>query len=227
MEFTPDDFKRMMFNVYEADLKKSFVVQFPEMNLYSSEFTKRLPQPLENNRIIKYVAYVYDKNSPYRIKYKDITQRKVRAMIDCGYGLNPETRRFDKEVEDILKGKNPDVADMIIAFVKLHHDVKYSHVVILETLYYQIMKEVQLGQSTKIVDLEKTKIAYEQAINDVLESDQDRGLHAALYKAINSDKLRLAPEDIAQDIRDNGRVTLFEGVDDEEDEYKQEEEYEF
>ena len=39
MEFTPDDFKRMMFNVFEADMSKTFLDQFPELKLYS-EFEK-------------------------------------------------------------------------------------------------------------------------------------------------------------------------------------------
>lgn len=86
MEFTPDDFKRMMFNVYEADMSKSFLTQFPELNVYE-EFSKRLPTQLDRNKIIKWICYVYDKNSPYRVKYKDLTQRKVRAMIDAGHNL--------------------------------------------------------------------------------------------------------------------------------------------
>lgn len=212
MEFTPDDFKRMMFNVYAADENVSFLTQFPELRLYS-EFEKKLKN-LDNNKIIKYIAYVYDKNSPYRVKYKDITQRKVRAIIDAGYGLEGKT--FSPEVEDVLQGRDPNVASMIVAFIKLHCNVGYSHVVLLETMYYQILKDVLLGQSAKITDLEKTKVAYEVAINDILEHDQDKGLLKSLYKSINSDKLRLSPEDIAQDIREKG---IAESVTDEEDGY--------
>jgi len=61
MEFTPDDFKRMMFNVYAADENVSFLTQFPELRLYS-EFEKKLKN-LDNNKIIKYIAYVYDKKN--------------------------------------------------------------------------------------------------------------------------------------------------------------------
>lgn len=205
MEFTPDDFKRMMFNVFEADMSKTFLDQFPELKLYS-EFEKKLAAPLNTNKVIKYIAYVYDKNSPYRVKYKDITQRKVRAIIDAGYELEGKT--FNKEVEDVLQGRNHKVADMIVAFIKLHCNVGYAHVVLLEAMYFQIMKEVLLGQSAKITDLQKTKEAYEEAMNDVLQHDQDKGLMKSLYKSINNDKLRLSPEDIANELKEKGKVEL-------------------
>jgi hypothetical protein len=205
MEFTPDDFKRLMFNVFEADMSKSFLTQFPELKLYS-EFEKKLAPPLDTNKIIKYIAYVYDKNSPYRVKYKDITQRKVRAIIDAGYELEGKT--FNKEVEDVLQGRNHKVADMIVAFIKLHCNVGYAHVVLLEAMYFQIMKEVLLGQVAKITDLQKTKEAYEEAMNDVLQNDQDKGLMKSLYKSINNDKLRLSPEDIAHELKEKGKVDL-------------------
>lgn len=51
MEFTPDDFKRMMFNVYEADMSKSFLTQFPELNVYE-EFSKRLPTQLDGTKLL-------------------------------------------------------------------------------------------------------------------------------------------------------------------------------
>jgi hypothetical protein len=203
MEFTPDDFNRMMFNVYKADMSKSFLQQFPELKLYS-EFEKKLAPPLDTNKIIKYIAYVYDKNSPYRVKYKDITQRKVRAIIDAGYELEGKT--FNKEVEDVLQSRNHKVADMIVAFIKLHYNVGYAHVVLLEAMYFQIMKEVLLGQSAKITDLQKTKEAYEEAMNDVLQNDQDKGLMKSLYKSINNDKLRLSPEDIANDLKEKHKI---------------------
>jgi hypothetical protein len=202
MEFTPDDFKRMMFNVYEADMNKSFLTQFPELNLYD-EFSERLSN-LDRNKIIKYICCVYDKNSPYKVKYKDITTRKVQAIMDAGYPL--ENGVFDKEVEDVLQGRNPKVADMVIAFVKLHCDLGYSHVVLLESMYYKTMKDVMLGQSAKILELQKTKEAYEAAMNDILEHDKDKGLARSLYKSINSDKLRLSPEDIAKDILEKGKA---------------------
>ena len=203
MEFTPDDFKRMMFNVYEADINKSFITQFPELNLYS-EFSIKLKSPLDNNKIIKWIAYVYDKNSPYRVKYKDITTRKVQAILDAGYEL--EGGVFPLEVEDVLKGNNHKVCDMIIAFVKMHYELGYAHVVLLETMYYKIMKDVMLGSSAKIVDLQKTKEQFEAAQNEILNSDKDRGLIKSLYKSINGDKLRLAPEDIAKDILEKGKA---------------------
>lgn len=212
MEFTPDDFKRMMFNVYEADMDKPLQSQFPELNLYE-EFSKRLPPPLEKNKVIKWICYVYDKNSPYRVKYKDLTQRKVRAMIDAGHDLEGNT--FPPEVEDVILGKYPTVADMIVAYCKLHLDVEYSHLVLLEAMYFKLMRDVFLGNQAKINDLQKIKEDYANAINTVISNDQSKGVLQSLYKSINNDKLKLSPEDIALSIKDQGVQQTIKELDDE------------
>lgn len=201
MEFTPDDFKRMMFNVYEADIDKPFVQQFPELALYD-EFKESLPK-LDRNRIIKYICYVYDKNSPYRVKYKDLTQRKVRAMIDCGYGLT-EGNVFPIEIEDVIQGRDYKVADMAIAFIKLHCDLEYAHVLLLEAMYFKAMKNVFLGQNEKIKELNEIKESYTKAQADLVSNDQTKALMQSLYKSINRDRIKLSPEDIASSIKDKG-----------------------
>lgn len=201
MEFTPDDFKRMMFNVYEADIDKPFVQQFPELALYD-EFKENLPK-LDRNRIIKYICYVYDKNSPYRVKYKDLTQRKVRAMIDCGYGLT-DGNVFPPEIEDVIQGRDYKVADMAIAFIKLHCDLEYAHVLLLEAMYFKAMKNVFLGQNEKIKELNEIKESYTKAQADLVSNDQTKALMQSLYKSINRDRIKLSPEDIASSIKDKG-----------------------
>lgn len=207
MEFTPDDFKRMMFNVYEADMSKSFLTQFPELNVYE-EFSKRLPTQLDRNKIIKWICYVYDKNSPYRVKYKDLTQRKVRAMIDAGHNLEYDEASnkeiFNEEIEDVILGKSISVADMTVAFCKLHCDVDYSHLVLLEAMYYKLMRDVFLGNQAKITDLQKIKDDLANAIATVLQNDQAKSVVKSLYQSINKDKIKLSPEDIAISIQDNG-----------------------
>jgi hypothetical protein len=210
MEFSPDDFSRMMLPVHNADMSKSFISQFPELKLYE-EFGKNLITPLETNRIIKYICFVYDKNSPYRIKFKDITQRKVNAILDCGYELEGE--RFHRDVEDVLQGKNPKVTDMIVAFVKLHYDIGYTHLVILEDMYYRVMKDVFQGISTKIGDLQNTKKAYEDAMGEILQNDQDKGVMKSLYKSMYNDRLKLRPEDIAESIKEKGLTQTIESLD--------------
>lgn len=212
MEFTPDDFKRMMFNVYEADMDKPFIHQFPELALYD-EFKENLPQ-LDRNTIIKYICFVYDKNSPYRVKYKDLTQRKVRAMLDAGYALN-DRQEFDKPVEDVIQGRDYKAADMAIAFIKLHCDLEYSHVILLESMYFSAMKNVFLGKNEKIKELNEIKDSYTKAQNDLVSNDQTKAMMQSLYKSINRDRIKLSPEDIATSIKDKGvEATVAELEDD-------------
>ena len=210
MEFAPSDFNRLMIDVYNADMSVPFVNQFHQLQIYT-ECSDIIPKKLERNKIIKWIVYVYDKGSPYRDKYKNLTQRKVQAMIDAGYGLEGEF--FPKEIEDILQGKNERVCNMIIAYIKLHCDAEYAHLILLEAMYFQIYREVLSGITQKIGELEKTKEAYTNAIHTVLMNDKDKGLLSALYKSINNDKVKLRPEDIAKSIREKGVEKTVEELD--------------
>lgn len=203
MEFAPSDFNRLMIDVTKADMSVPFVKQFHQLQLYS-EFSKLPTKTLEVNRIIKWIVYVYDKGSPYRDKYKNLTQRKVQAMMDVGYDLQEESQRFIPDIEDVLMGHNHYVNAMIIAYIKLHCDAEYSHLLLLESMYFTIYGQVLSGITQKIGELEKTKEAYSQAIDIVLMNDKNKGLVAELYKSINSDKIKLRPEDMAKAIKEKG-----------------------
>jgi hypothetical protein len=202
MEFTPNDFKRLMFDFYNADMSKPFISQFPELEFYK-EFTGNLPPGIERNRIIKWIAYVYDKGSPYRDAYKNIFDRKVVAMIDVGYEANAKGE-FDKDIEDIIQSKNHKVTDMVIAYIKLHCEADYTHLVLMETLYFQNARAVLIGNDKKVSELEAAYKSYSDAINKVRMNDQDRGLAKSLFRNLNKDKILLQPEDIALSLREKG-----------------------
>jgi hypothetical protein len=102
---------------------------------------------------------------------------------------------------------------MIIAYIKLHCDAEYAHLILLEAMYFQIDREVLSGITQKIGELEKTKEAYTNAIHTVLMNDKDKGLLSALYKSINNDKVKLRPEDIAKSIREKGVEKTVEELD--------------
>lgn len=214
MEFTPDDYKRMMFNVSAIPDDSDILDAFPEMKLYQ-EFSKRIPDGISKNKIIRYICLVYDKNSPFKMKYKDLTQRKVRVIMDVGFEM--VDKKFPEEIEDVIKGKTPVVNDMAIAFIKMHNDISYSHLVMMETLYYQKMKDVFYGSADKITEIQKIKESFEAAQKDVFMGDQDKSLLESLYKSINQDKIRLAPEDIAQSIIDKGMKATVEALRDGDD----------
>lgn len=207
MEFSPDDFKRMMFNVYEASPDLDFTETFPELRLYDA-FKKNLTvdgltKPVDKNKIIRYIAYVYDKNSPYRIKYKETGQRKVVAILDAGFELQGNT--FPEYIEDILYDRNHKVVDMVVAFLQLHYDTTYRHLVLLETMYEKKLKEVLLGGGKdKVSELDAIRASIEATKKELLQEEQNRGLVKSLYKAINSDKLEMAPEDIALKLKNQG-----------------------
>jgi hypothetical protein len=214
MQFTPNDFKRLMFDFYNADMSVPFSKQFPELELYK-EFSEKIPPTIERNKLLKWIAFVYDKGSPYRDAYKNILDRKVVAMIDVGYGL--VNGKFDDDIEDIIQSKNHKVADMVIAYIKLHCEAEYTHLIVMEAMYFKQAKNVLIGGEVKVTEMEAANKAYSEAINKVRMNDQDKGLTKSLYRSINKDKFILRPEDIAKSIKEKGFEETVKLLEDDED----------
>lgn len=203
-EFSASDFNGLTVNVYQAPKGRDLLKVFPELKLHKS-FTKLMTDGLNKNDVIRYVIYVYDKESPYRKKYKDISRRKIYCALEAGFQLN-ENKEFDNVVEAMMDGRDERVNDMIVEYVKMHYDVKYSYVVMMEAIYYNNLKKAVSddGKMGKITELTAVQSELEKAQKELLAQDNNRGLMKSLYGKIDNDRLDLSPEDIARKIKEKG-----------------------
>jgi hypothetical protein len=203
-EFSASDFDGLHINVYQTPKGKDLLKIFPELKLHAA-FTKVMAEGLNRNDVIRYVVYVYDKESPYRKKYKDVNTRKIHCALEAGFSLN-ENNEFSASIERMINGGDEKVNDMIVEYVKMHYDVKYSYVVMMEAIYYDnLIKAMVDGTAMgKISDLKQVQEELEKAQKELLAQDNNRGLIKALYGKIDSDRLELSPEDIARKIKDRG-----------------------
>lgn len=203
-EFLENDFKDLSFPVRlkpDVDYRE----QFAEMKeSVTPEFSLKIAPSLDRNIVIRYIAYFYDQKSPFRIKFKDLQTRKVRCMIEAGATMNEE-KVFDEDIENIINGKAKNVNEMIIAYLRLTSGVRYRYLVMLENLYAQRERSILSMQSNdKIKDLEALAESLERTQREVLAEDQTKGIVKSLYESINRERLALAPEDIAENIKKKG-----------------------
>ncbi len=185
----------MMFNVVEVPPQKHIVNAFPKLKKVR-EFTRKLAG-LNKNKVLKYIMFLYDKNSPFRVKYQDVLQRKVEAARGAGWET-VEGGIFSDDVERILRGHNGFVNEMAVAFIRLHRNFKYSYLVGLEESFYRMMLEIMSGEMGNVGKMKQTQEELESVMLELTAEDNNPELRDTLLRYVEQARLNLRPEDIAR-----------------------------
>ena len=136
MEFKPTDFKGLMFNIFEVSEKKSLADIFPQLFAYD-EFKKEIP--FKKDKVIRYIIYVYDKNSPLH-KETHLTKRKQLALDLAGFN------KKDDDCNILTHNKLPAINAMIIRYIRLQRDIDYSTLMAIYENYYNTLNQVVGGE---------------------------------------------------------------------------------
>jgi len=193
--FSDKEFVLMMFNVVELPPQKHVIHAFPKLKKVR-EFTKPLAK-LNKNKVLRYVMFLYDKNSPFRAKFQDVLQRKVEAAKGAGWET-VEGGIFADDVERILRGHNITVNEMIVAFIRLHRNFKYSYLVGLEESFYRMMLEIMTGEMGNVSKMKQTQEELEIIMLELTSEDNNPELRDTLLRYVEQARLNLRPEDIAR-----------------------------
>ena len=103
-------------------------------------------------RDMKYICLVYDYKSPLR--QMPIIQRKEKAIIDAGYGMEKDMKRPNRRAREITGGKRRVVQEAIKEFLSIQHDDDKELALAVATQIHQF--QVFLKQPDKTaVELEK------------------------------------------------------------------------
>lgn len=197
--FADREFDKMMFNVNRIPHNRSIIKAFSLMSKVP-EFKKPISGGLEKNRVLRYIAFMYDKNSPFRRRFPDIMKRKIECAMHAGYKLE-EGGIFSVSVEDMILGKNNAVNCIMVAFVRLHRNVKYSYLVSIEESFFFLMEEIARGEMKNLARLKEIQEEIENTILEMLNEDDNPAAKEAIFKYIEEERLNLRPEDIARKAR--------------------------
>lgn len=193
--FSEKEFERMMFNPMEVPPQKHITNHFHKLRKIT-EFNRQLG-PIQKNKVIRYIMFLYDKNSPFRTKFQDILKRKVEAAKGAGWET-VEGGVFERAVEEILRGHNPLVNDMAVAFIRLHRNFKYSYLVSLEESFYRMMLEIMSGTTSNVDKMKNTQAELEDTMIELTAEDNNPALKDNLLRYVEKERLNLRPEDIAR-----------------------------
>jgi hypothetical protein len=174
MEFNSNDFKRLQYNVYELPDNKKVLDTWPELSRYS-EFTSKELTGISRDKVMRYIILAYDKRTPL-LSQKNLSLRKKLAGELAGFEKN-DKGVFTDSVQAVLKNENKAVTRMVIRYVRIQSDMRFTLLVSgMETYYENMVRITSGGEKDKDVldSAEKSKL-FEQSkkLSDELEKLSD------------------------------------------------------
>lgn len=200
----------MMYNPVKIPEGKGIFTIYPELKKYKA-FRASSGSDLDNRMVMLWIMCVYDKNTPYRAKYKDILKRKIEAAHDVGFPMQ-ETGIFDDAVEEFMRGRNSKVNDKILEYIRLHRSFKYAYFVAIENSYYSMLAEVMEGKTIKIAGLKEIGNELEETLTEILNDEDNPHMKEAFLRYVEEDRLGLRPEDIALKLANDEQPVTYKEI---------------
>lgn len=199
------DCSKMMVNVSALKTSADIAKEYPDIFAKHKEF-KEIPAGISYQNLFRYLALVYDKNSPLKDLYpNDANRAKSCAAELAGFKKN-QSGRFNDIVEKIFVCKNSEVNKMIVKYAVLSRSTLYLKYVVLSEVYQQESVNLLSGNKTKIDDFSKIGEELENVKTELLSHDNNMRLEQSFIDFYVKDKLELRPEDIAKKIQNGERI---------------------
>jgi len=204
--YLKEDFKKLQYPVFDIPENKSIlkalgrffrdpIWKYPIEDL---GFEKHYQ---EKNRLIKYIACVYDQYSPFNEDISDLIQRKFAAALYVGFELDKDLK-FESHIEMIIFNMIPTINTMIVRYIRDQGDPEYAFIKAIEDDYYRQLEKVHGAKTYKLADIKSMKETLKKAASDLRNKDDSPLLMKELYQFVNEDNLKLRPEDIAKSLAD-------------------------
>lgn len=195
-QFKDLEFKGMKYNPAKVSEAKSVFDVYPELKEYS-EFIASPGKELDNNLVMRYIFCMYDKGTPYLIKYNDVIKRKLEIANDLGFEKN-EKGIFSEHVDKMLKGKNVRVQRKIVAFIRMFHDYEWAYHITMAENYYNLTHNILSGKNSKISELRQIKRELEQSLEKMMNRDDTKQTEMDVLRHVEEERLKIRSEDFAE-----------------------------
>ena len=199
IDFGPEEFKDMHFNVYALPPDKN-VATLPQVSkhkIFKKNTLGASNATAYNNRALRYLFYVYDVNSPYARFFENIIQRKA-IVADFVFGLNKDNE-FNKSVLAIMENKNKVFNSMVIYFcISISNKSSYYQYVVYQEKFYRMLEQLRVGSDdVSIKNLQFYEDQLKKLSKSIFADDDNYSLADEFYSYLKSQDLKLRPEDIA------------------------------
>lgn len=209
-EYKVDDFSGIMREIFEVPEGSSILASVPKLNY--PEFTPSLLKyGLDKDQVIRYISCVYDKGSPFRNDFLEISQRKVMACLYVGFELD-ENNKWPKSVEDMMMCNNEIIVPMIVRYARTFKSAEFSFLVAIIDDYHRKLEDAHSGASYNFEELRKIKKEIEGSVLNLTAEDDTDKLKKEIYSWMQNEQLELRPEHIAQKLKDGVPPVSYQDV---------------
>lgn len=202
------DCDKMCIHPNSPQLVSFLEKEIPQLKIFKGYSGKAF----NKSQIYRYMIFMYDKNSPIlKMTSLDYWAMKWQAAAYSGFPQKKSRRdghmRFDDKVVEMVLGKNKDILDMILLFVKWTNVKDWDYVVFLnEAMAQHTLSAMRNSQSSKdireIKELRKEKVDIERQMSR--EMDETDEFISRFYYQIEQSRLAVRPEDYANKLnKDN------------------------
>jgi len=133
--FSDSDFASLTFPIHNVD--KNVLSIVPRLELITT-FKEYKGQ--NKDKVIKYICYLYDPNSPLKEFFPDMSRRKEQAAILSGFDL--EDNAIKDIVGEMMSLKNKGVVAMIDEFLRFVNSRTWSMIVSNEETFYEYQSKL-------------------------------------------------------------------------------------
>lgn len=190
------DFSKVMCNVFAVPENQQIVPLFPD--IFFHPVFKKDPTPLRMNQVLRYIVAVFDVNG-LRVRIPDVVKRR-RVGLEVAKFKKNENGDYPEAVMEMMNGKNDQVNEMILHYVRMHKAPQYSYLMALEAGFYTLLAKTLSGESisnTEVKAMREMKEDIEAGVADFLNGEDAKKILEMTYKFLAEDSLGITPEDIA------------------------------
>lgn len=192
--------------------KKNPLEAFELLQKYNEFHKPLLNAHLPKAKVLRYIALVYDKQSPLHDAYPDLNRKKIIAADLAGF-IKEDNGQYNPKVEELFRCDIPDCPDinpMIIRYLLLSKSALFQRFCILSEAYSNISAKFLTGNG-KIDEFTKLGREIDDCESELLAHDNN--LHEDFTQYYFESRLELRPEDIAERLKKGEQpIVLQEGV---------------
>lgn len=217
-EYSEKEFSKIKWRVDKVDINSyNPLISFPDISFYPEFTTIDVKDILGDNfgRVVAYIIFAYDMNSPYVRHNDNIVKRKREAMLASGFKLN-KSSRFPILAENIILNKLEIANNMIIRFLRILKSSEWASYITYQDVLFELLGKLKSGGGLEVSDYKNTIANTKELREEIksleesfLESDTNQNLVEALYDTIETDDLDMSAEDIARRIYMKQEPKLF------------------
>lgn len=174
---------------------------YPDLHDRFIDFEKQaFYPPITFDKIVRYIAFCYHKDSPLVKRRVEISQRKEIALKEASFEkTGPE---WDPTIREVIKNQNDLILKMIFQFLKFERHMRYANLMMLYERYWSLsLSAVEFKTSVKdSKDTQELLSLIETEEDLVFAGDMNLGNHISAIQVVER-RYIITPEQNATMVR--------------------------